>query len=244
MSQPQHALGGGVAFGLVLAASSLFAQVQQETTTTTVQTQTGTTTQIRTITTVIGSSVRLQDGGTYGKIEDIVINDSGCVEYVVIANEDQYYVVPWSVARVNYQERYITLNTTQQDIRQVAFPRNDWRNVSYNQLSQKAQQVFGRSGGGARPDADARSTPGGGRGKAETSDRGLPGDRPQSKESDRPKVGDRPRGKESDRPKDDRPRDKGARPKDGDRPRDTGARPKEDRQPKSKGAEPKSDQPR
>src|SRR4029453_15206431 len=102
------ALGGGGPPGLALAASSLFAQVQQETTTTTVRTQTGTTTtQIRTITTVIGSAVRLQGGGNYGKIEDVVINDSGCVEYVVIANEDQYYAVPWSVAKVNYQERYI-----------------------------------------------------------------------------------------------------------------------------------------
>ena len=105
------------------------------------------------------------------------------------------------MAKVNYQERYITLNTTQQDIRQVAFPSNDWRNVSYDQLSQKAQQAFGRSGGGARPDADARSIPGGGREKAEASDRGRSGDRLQ--------VDDRPRGKEAVPPKDgDRPRDK------------------------------------
>jgi sporulation protein YlmC with PRC-barrel domain len=235
MSHPRQALAGGVAFGLALAASSLFAQVQQETTTTTVQTQTGTTTtQIRTISSVIGSSVRLQDGGIYGKIEDIVIDDSGCVEYVVIANVDQYYVVPWSVAKVNYQERYITLNITQQDIRQVAFRRDEWRNVSYAQLSQKAQQVFGASTGGrARSDPDSRSTPGGGREKAETVDRGRPVDRPQTTEPDRPKVGDRPQGKGSDRPK------------DGDRPRDKDARPKADGQPKTKGApQPNPNQPR
>src|SRR3954453_15475629 len=96
---------------------------------------------------------------------------------------------PWP--RSTIQERYITLNVTQQDIRQVAFRREEWRNVSYAQLSQKPQQGFGSSTGGrARSDADTRPTPGGGREKAETVDRGRAGDRPQSKESDRPKVGD------------------------------------------------------
>src|SRR4051794_2434675 len=112
MMNRRVALGTGLA--LVLCAPSAFAQVQQETTTTTVQNQDGSTTQIHTVTSVIGSSVRLQGGGDYGKIQDIVLNDSGCLEYVVVAYEDQYYVVPWTVAKVNYQERTILLDTTQQ----------------------------------------------------------------------------------------------------------------------------------
>jgi len=198
----------GLAIGLVLAAPGLFAQAQQETTTTTVRNQGGTTTQIHTVTSVIGSSVQLQGGGNYGKIQDIVLNDSGCLEYVVVAYEDQYYAVPWTVATVNYQERSIVLNTTQQDLRQVGFSRNDWRGVTYDQVSQKARQVFrssagGRGGrinndGGQRDgDRDRPERRGGPLGK----DRAT--ERPREKDAspDRVAPRDRPTGKESDRPR-------------------------------------------
>src|SRR4051812_5146711 len=147
MKNLRFILGGAISFTLI--TSSLFAQVRQETTTTTLPSQDGSTTQIRTVTNVIGSSVKLQSGDAYGKIEDIVLNDSGCLEYVVVAYEDQYYVVPWTVTKVNYQERSILLNTTQQEIRQAAFSRNDWRGVTYDQVSQKTRQVF-RSATGDR----------------------------------------------------------------------------------------------
>jgi len=224
MTDARSVRGGGLAIGLVLAASSLFAQVQRQETTT-VQTSTGSTTQIRTVSTVVGSTVRLQGGAAYGKIEDIVLNDSGCLEYVVIAYEDQYYVVPWSVATVNYQEKTIALNVTQQDIRQVAFSRNDWRGVTYDQVSQRAQKAFSAAaagrGGRANQDGDRAPSKDGVRARSKDGDRDDPSrpagkakrdDRPRAGDDspDRARPGDRDPGKRSDRPQ---PKDKSARPK-------------------------------
>ena len=40
---------------------------------------------------------------------DIVLNDAGCVEYVVISHDDRYVIAPWTVAEVDYDERIITI---------------------------------------------------------------------------------------------------------------------------------------
>ena len=231
MTNTRFVLGGAMSIGFALITSNLWAQVQQETTTT-VQTQVGSTTQIRTVSTVIGSSVKLQSGDTYGKIEDIVLNDSGCLEYVVVAYEDQYYVVPWTVAKVNYQERSILLNTTQQDIRQVAFSRNDWRGVSYDQVSQKARQVYSSAIG----DRGGRVNRPGGR------EDGQPGPEGREAPSRKARPNDPPKGREGrdispdgTKPRDPAPKKKADRP-----------RPKAETRPGTGPGEPKSqpDQPR
>jgi len=228
----RFALRGGLAICFALTTSSLLAQVTQETTTTTVQTPTGTTTQIRTVTTVIGSNVRLQDGVTFGKIEDIVLNDSGCLEYLVVSQADQYYVVPWSVAQVNYQERFISLNTTQQVLRQAAFPRNDWRNVSYDKVSQKAQQVFSSSAGGPggrvnREGAERKNDQARPKGGERPLEKARPSDpsRKQGDSPDRARPRDGVPGKAQDRPL---PKDGSAPPKKENRP---GANPSEPQKP-------------
>jgi len=204
MTNIRFVLGGAIS--LTLISSSLFAQVQQETRTTTVQSQGETTTQIRTVTNVIGSSVKLQSGDAYGKIEDIVLNDSGCLEYVVVAYEDQYYVVPWTVTKVNYQNHTILLNTTRQDIRQVGFPRNDWRNVTYDKVSQRTGQVFSSA----------------------TGDRGARDNRAGRRERGQARPEGRERPLEKARPDDDRPRARDNAP-DGTRPRERAPGKKADR---------------
>lgn len=222
----------GLAAGLVLRTPAVLGQVQQETTTTTVQNQDGATSQIHTVTTIIGSSVQLQGGDAYGKIYDIVLNDSGCLEYVVVDYQDQYYVVPWTVARVNYQQRTIVLDTTQQNLRQVAFNRNAWRGVTFNQLSQKAQQVFGSGAPGrpgrldrgqpGRPDRDRGGVQPEGRTGPQRKERAT--EPPQNRDGTPKRVAprDRPPGKDSDRPT---RKDGAARPKAEDRPPATPSEP-------------------
>ena len=213
MTNTRFVLGGAMSIGFALITSNLWAQVQQESTTTTVQSQVGSTTQIRTVSTVIGSTVKLQSGDTYGKIEDIVLNDSGCLEYVVVSYEDQYYVVPWTVAKVNYQERTIILNTTQQDIRQVAFSRNDWRGVSYDQVSQKARQVFSSATG----DRGGRVNRPGGREDGQPGPEGREGPARKARPNDRPEGRDI--SPDGTRPRDPEPKKKRDRPRPKSEPR-------------------------
>src|SRR6266568_2825849 len=47
-----------------------------------------TATQVRRVSAVIGASVALTAGETFGKVEDIIINDQGCIDFVVVVFEE------------------------------------------------------------------------------------------------------------------------------------------------------------
>jgi hypothetical protein len=203
-------LMGCLAGGLVLAAS-VWAVGQQTTEVRTRETRTTTTTTgIRRVSDVIGSTVRLQGGDQYGKIEDIVLNDAGCVEYIVIAHESGYVLVPWAASTVNYEERVITVDTTPQKLETLIFTKDNWPTPTDPQFTQRVQRVFGDSalrrgapGGGNIP---GREDPGGGAVRSRSTDRtvedqGAPSNPPRAREvtpraTGRPAPDDPPRARE------------------------------------------------
>src|SRR5262245_15666519 len=181
--------GGGLAACLLaLGAGSAVAQeVQQRTENRSQAGGVGTTssTQVRRVSVVIGATIQFQGGAGSGKIEDVIINDNGCIEYVIVAYEDRFAVVPWSVTTVNFEQRTVSVNVTQEKIREVTFTRDSWQTISDPQFIQRVRTVFGvaprREGPGAAPD-QPRTQP----------DRpGAAPDRPQT-QPDRPRP-DQPR---------------------------------------------------
>src|SRR5436305_8834194 len=42
------------------------------------------TTEVRRVSTVIGASVTLKDADRFGKVEDFIVNDNGCIDYLVV----------------------------------------------------------------------------------------------------------------------------------------------------------------
>lgn len=125
--------GGGAAFG----------QVVEETRTTT--TPAGTT-QVRRMSQLIGSNVRLQGNNSYGKVEDVVLNPNGTIGYLVVANGGRYALFPWNPANVNYGQRYVTYNVTPQAVQPLFFAQNAWPNITDQQFTNRIQQVFPGSG--------------------------------------------------------------------------------------------------
>src|SRR4051812_10708442 len=100
-----------LACGVALAVSGLAAAqdaVQETRTTTTTPGGTTTTTEIRRVSQVIGSTVALQGANDFGKVEDIVLNDNGCIEYVVITHDNQFAMLPWTAANLNFNRRVVT----------------------------------------------------------------------------------------------------------------------------------------
>jgi hypothetical protein len=119
-----------------------------------------TTTQVRKVSVVLGAALQLQGGAGFGKIEDIVINDNGCIEYIVVSHESQYVVVPWSAATVNFEQRTVSVNVTQEKLREVTFTRDRWPTLARAAASRarpptgrgrrKASRAPGRPTGSAR----------------------------------------------------------------------------------------------
>src|SRR5688500_34676 len=66
--------------------------------------------EVRRLSLVIGGAVRIADGVSVGTIEDVVLNDRGCIDYVVVVYQDRYVAIPWSVATVDFVERIVTVD--------------------------------------------------------------------------------------------------------------------------------------
>lgn len=130
-----------LAFGLVLAAPSLTMAQVIETRTVSPPIPAGT----RTANQVIGSTIRLQDGVSYGRVEDIVLNEDGYAEYLVVSREGQYGLLPWAAARVDYGQRVITYDVAPQAVQTFFFAPNAWPNVADPQFGTRIRQVFPRA---------------------------------------------------------------------------------------------------
>lgn len=96
---------------------------------------------LQTVSSVIGS--RVQIGGTaYGTVSDIVLNDAGCLEYVVVANGDAYYVAPWGLAQWDGGAHVLTIPTSPTVLQQTRWSRAEWPSVSYGVLNERVGRAW------------------------------------------------------------------------------------------------------
>ncbi len=151
-----------------------------------------TTTQVRRMSSVIGASVQLTAGGTFGKVEDVIINDQGCIDFVVVVFEDKFFAVPFTLARVDFATRVVTFEIERERfLRAPSFARDRFPDFSVNSEFGRSVHSFFRTEGGNRQRGHETRPP------AETRppDRKLPDTRPPDR---RPPDDRRPPTKEKD----------------------------------------------
>ena len=68
---------------------------------------------------VIGTNVTIQGGTGVGTVEDIVFNDNGCIDYVVVNHSGKYVVMPYTAVQFNWEQRAATVNITQEKYREI-----------------------------------------------------------------------------------------------------------------------------
>jgi len=68
---------------------------------------------------VLGTKVNIQGNVAIGTVDDIVFDDNGYIDYLIVLNEGKYVTVPWQAAQFNFEQRTATLNVTQQQFQQV-----------------------------------------------------------------------------------------------------------------------------
>lgn len=114
--------------------------------------------EMRRLSLVIGSAVRIANGVSVGKIEDVVLNHRGCIDYVVVAYQDKYVAIPWTVATVDYGQRIVTVDITEQRFAQVpTFTRTDFSVFTQPEFTQKVQSAFGGKSESTSAKADAQA---------------------------------------------------------------------------------------
>jgi hypothetical protein len=129
-------------------------------------TRTTTTVSHHRISTVVGTTFTLGTTSV-GKVTEVVFNDGGCIEYLIVQETEGFVVVPWTLVTVNYEQKVVTVQSTTvtvEKLRELRFTEGRWPNFSDPTFTQRVQAVWGASA--ARPGADRKGT-----------DRKDPGDR-------------------------------------------------------------------
>lgn len=170
--------------------------------------------QVQRVSVIMETGVSVQDGDNIGKVVDLIVNDNGCIEYVVVAYEQNFILVPWSVTTVNVERKVVRINITRERLREVpTFTRDRWPNFSDGQFREKLHKVYGvqagrREGAAERPGTGTR--PGTER-KEEKPNPDIKRPNEPEKPKTRPPDSDRPKGNEPEKPK--------SKPSDTDRPK-------------------------
>lgn len=69
---------------------------------------------------ILGSKVALQGNTAAGTVDDIVLDDHGNVDYLIVANADgQLVTVPWDAAVFNAEKQTATIQITPEQFKQV-----------------------------------------------------------------------------------------------------------------------------
>jgi sporulation protein YlmC with PRC-barrel domain len=127
----------GLALGLALCMAGL-AQGQEVT----AERPAPGTTEMRRVSQILGSTVQLNDGSGYGRIEDIVIGPDNQVEYLVVSHDNQYVALPWVVGQFNPGQRTVVYDVAPTAIQPLLFPRNTWPNFADPVYTRRFQTVF------------------------------------------------------------------------------------------------------
>jgi len=135
----------GLACVLALAATGPAGAQEVIRETTTVTTQPEAAPQLRRASQILGSSVLLQGGAAYGKVEDIVLNDSGTVEYVLVSNNGRMAMMPWGAGNFDYAKRVVTYEVTPQAVQPLTFTSEEYPRVVNSQYTTRVRQVFPRA---------------------------------------------------------------------------------------------------
>jgi sporulation protein YlmC with PRC-barrel domain len=68
---------------------------------------------------ILGATVQVQGSANVGTVADIVIDDEGVIDYLVVSQGDKLVTVPWEAVKFNFEKRLAVVNLTQNQYRQV-----------------------------------------------------------------------------------------------------------------------------
>ncbi len=73
----------------------------------------------------------------------MVLNDQGCVEYLIVSSQDRFIPIPWTAATVNFEQRIIRVNIPVARFREVpTFTQQNWPNFSDPGYTQNVYRFY------------------------------------------------------------------------------------------------------
>lgn len=68
---------------------------------------------------VLGSKIFIQGNVVIGTVEDLVFDDAGNLEYMIVANDGKLVTVPWEAAKFNFENHTAVVNLTAEQYKTI-----------------------------------------------------------------------------------------------------------------------------
>ena len=68
---------------------------------------------------VLGTKVSIKGDVAIGTVDDVVFNDQGQIEYLIVANDGKLVTVPWEAAKFNFERQTATLEISQDQYKAI-----------------------------------------------------------------------------------------------------------------------------
>lgn len=96
------------------------------------------------LSTLMNAKILIQDDQAAGMVTDIVLSDSGCVDYVVATYNNQYYVIPYSAVTFRKADRIVYIDIAPTQFKRVTFfTGNNWPDFYATTYQQTVFNIFG-----------------------------------------------------------------------------------------------------
>jgi hypothetical protein len=116
---------------------------------------------------VVGASVRLGDGNRVGRIEELMIGESGSVDYMIVSFDSmpgfggRLAAIPWNAGQMDFAARTVTLDIERERLHEapIFFSRGRWPDLYEPQWAASVHAHFGTEADGDRTIRRAYPTP-------------------------------------------------------------------------------------
>jgi hypothetical protein len=75
---------------------------------------------------VLGSRVSIQGNLNIGTLDDIIFDDNGYIDYLIVQNQGKFVTVPWEAAKFNFEQHTMSVDVNQQQFQQVPTYTTQW----------------------------------------------------------------------------------------------------------------------
>lgn len=101
---------------------------------------------------LIGTAVSIDGGASAGIIDDIVLDETGDVSYLLVVSPDKRLVtIPWGATLFDLKKRSAVVPITQEHFRRIpTYARGDYPEFSSPTYRTQIDQYYGKTAGGRR----------------------------------------------------------------------------------------------
>ncbi len=98
---------------------------------------------LRKVSSILGTTVRLENGETVGRVDDLLLDENHSIVYAVVSVGDRHALIPWGAGTPKPGQRVLQLGLTRAQLERVTFTGDDWPSPTDPEYGGKLRAVFG-----------------------------------------------------------------------------------------------------